>query len=146
MPSGKQHNYLNQTMLIILAGLVMFLDFAPETRVLHWFRLLGMMIGINYFGPDLDKNGTFPDQNYGMFHIIWDGYAWIFPHRGSSHAWLGILTRLLYIIPLLIAIYVKHSFWIQYNQSKIFAIFQGIVIADLLHILADKMFSRSKSR
>ena len=144
MPSGKQHNYLNQSLLIILAGLVMFLDFTPETRELHWLRLLGMMIGINYFGPDLDKNGTFPDQNYGMFHFIWDGYAWIFPHRGTSHDLFGIFTRLLYICPLLIAIGVKHFDWIQFNWQKPTAILTGILVADWLHVLGDKFFSRGR--
>ena len=141
MPSGKQHNYLNQTMLIILAGLAMFLDLAPETRELYWFGILGMMIGINYFGPDLDKNGTFQDQNYGMLHIFWDGYAWLFPHRGASHDWFGIFTRLLYIVPLLVVIAWKHFHWIQYNWPKPTAILVGIIIADWLHVLADKMFS-----
>ena len=140
MPSGKQHNYLNQTMLIFLAALNMFTD--SDLRELYWFGLLGMMIGINYFGPDLDKNGTFPDQNYGMFHIIWDPYAKMIPHRGSSHAWLGIITRLLYISPLLIAIAWQHFHWIQYNWQKPAAIFAGILVADWFHVLADKLFSR----
>ena len=141
MPSGKQHNYLNQTMLIILAGMVMFLDLAPETRELYWFGLLGMMIGINYFNPDLDKNGTFADQNYGMLHFVWDPYAKYVPHRGPSHHWLGIFTRLFYISPLLIAIAWKYYYWIIYNWQKPTAILAGILVADWLHVLADKMFS-----
>lgn len=144
MPSGKTHNKINQSILIscVIAASIKPFDGA-------WWAILGLAIGINYLGPDLDKNGTMQDQNWGVFGTYWDIYSKLMPHRGFSHSIFGIASRILFLVPpVILMMYVSKKYNGSYFSIKIdreaILICIGIVIADLLHIIEDKIIKEKK--
>lgn len=158
MPSGKTHNKINQSVFILT---VIIAIFRPHEYL--WFYVLGLGIGVNYLGPDLDQNNSMQDQNWGIFHLYWNIYAKLMPHRGFSHSILGVLSRIVFLLPLFIIGFFIHqlgegndllysvnlffdllkNFFVLHHLKVIFTLL-GILTADLLHIISDLLFVNMK--
>lgn len=154
MPSGKTHKRVNISIWTILLGYSLIYGMYGRVK---WF-LIGFIFGTYFMTPDLDLEGSAPDQNWGAFHVVWNVYAKKFKHRQRSHSLiLGTPLRMIYLIAVSISIYLAYSFLIVENvnydifvnvynfiiiqhQNQSWQFFLGIYVSDLIHLILDELF------
>ena len=134
------------------------------------FFCLGFAFATFMLGPDLDLYHSRVNKNWGVFRWIWWPYAFISKHRGLSH-WpvVSSVTRLLYLCicgAVLLSVLAYTADLLSLNLSIIAVDFNhvkkitgsllsdysnlavslliGIIISDLLHMLADLLASTKK--
>jgi len=99
--------------------------------------------------PDLDLSTSRPSRRWGMLRLFWLPYTWLFPHRGLSHRpFLGAFTRVLYLAALAgVGLWALDSLGYRFQLNfplgqGWLSFFTGILIADLIHLLLDTLFTR----
>jgi len=139
MPDGRAHERTN-----LLLG-------AASFSLLAWQKALppelllaggaGFTVGTFLVTPDMDqagKGGSRALKRWGPLAFLWLPYGLVFKHRGLSHLWpLGALTRLLYLLLLASPLLAPKLDWLSSPLSLAF--FAGFLLADLLHVLLDKI-------
>ena len=141
--TGSQHTKLNMSILLPLMGLAYMTQNREGVEIVQ-----GAIFSTLFFNPDLDKDNTRPDQNWGILENVWNIYSWLMPHRQLSHkAILGTITRLFFLsIPICVIWYISsiyHDYTIQLDD--IFRrkyIVLGIFVGDWLHLLGDSLTER----
>lgn len=153
MPSGKTHLLLN-TLLLPLAGGAVAFALGPEAALRF---ALGYAVTTVFLSPDLDLN----EPNYNQYlvrrHVdwltpyfwYWKPYGRLFTHRGISHGYvLGTVTRWVYLFPLLYAARILWAWqawpWPSFPEGDVAVVLLGGLVADAIHITADRWTSRFK--
>ncbi|OFZ45741.1 MAG: hypothetical protein A2381_14930 [Bdellovibrionales bacterium RIFOXYB1_FULL_37_110] len=163
MSSGKHHDRLNLLVGMISAGAL--LGFTLN-GALVFFYLAGWLFSTLLFSPDTD---VAPKKRTGLLQFMLYPYSILFKHRGLSHSFLlGTLTRLVYGIVgfgILIFIFYKLGYvsislsnygnflWhliqkFDYNvplYKYLVWFYSGMFLADLCHILMDRLSSLVKT-
>ncbi len=142
LPSGRVHETVN---LLALPAAVYFL---PEPLPKLPFAA-GYLVGTFWLTPDLDLSTSRPSRRWGMLRLFWLPYTWLFPHRGLSHLpLLGAFTRVLYLAALAgVGLWALDSLGYRFQLNfplgqGWLSFFTGILIADLIHLLLDTLFTR----
>lgn len=144
MPNGKTHQALT-------AGLV----WASLPALLWEPRLLALTAGIGtglIVDPDLDVDGWTVAETRLLevwkplgilWFVIWWPYARLASHRGYSH-WplLGTFGRAVYLLAPALLVFTLLHLPIPWWAVGLW--FAGLCLADLLHVLADKVWSRGR--
>ena len=155
MASGRTHDIVN---LLVLPPAVYFLqpnDFFGFTA--------GYLVGTFFLTPDNDIYLSKPNKRWNILKIVWYPYTKIFKHRGVSHIPIyGTVFKILYLsaIFLLILIGFKYLFEEIYPEKRFFfnlndikslflnqftlSFFLGIVLAEIVHIFTDIIYSTFK--
>lgn len=115
MADGRRHETVN---LLVLGGLTAawFYNRSLGRQLLpdELFPLparisfvVAYLVGTFLVTPDLDlaNRSVRAKKHWGLLGFLWVPYGVMFRHRGLSHSWwLGPLTRLLYMLVLLLAL------------------------------------------
>ena len=144
--------------------LVLYLTVTYYTDLVDWFGpdpvfeylllfSVSFFAGTVLLSPDLDLPDSDPAKSWGILRVIWRPYARVFKHRGLSHApVLGTLTRVMYLCGVLyIAATVARSLvgfelpvsaydWPMLVVPETACVMAGLVGADLIHLVADRLF------
>lgn len=162
MALGRSHDKLNLFFGAILMGVL--INFNQNLEELSLFAL-GFVFSTFFFSPDLDIG---PKKRAKWLGLFLYPYSFFFKHRGMSHSiLLGTLTRVTYLILIFFFVYLiffrmgdvtKHpldifygfkNFLINYNlEQRVYRnltyLFGGMFVADIFHILVDKVSSLLK--
>jgi uncharacterized metal-binding protein len=156
LASGRTHEIVN---LIVLPPAVYYLqpsDFVSFTA--------GYLVGTFFLTPDNDIYLSKPNKRWKILKIIWIPYTKIFKHRGVSHIPLyGTVFKIIYlsIMFFFILFTFKYIFSYIYPDKQIitfnidslkdfvstpfvFSFFVGMVLAELVHIFTDIIYSNFK--
>ena len=155
MPSGRVHLRIEAVLLFVwtavggwlLAGRLV----RPEAVVAF---VLAYAFSMILLSPDLDLARSCASKRWGAARVLWMPYALLFKHRGRSHHPIfGALTRILYLLlvgGLLWALVVgllgaRIPLWLP-TGDVLAAIFGGLYMPNLTHILADRLVSARRAR
>jgi uncharacterized metal-binding protein len=148
MPSGKTHLKIEAMILILWAGLSIFLLLREWITSSQALLFLGSYVfSMFLMSPDLDLSKSDAYHRWGMLRWFWLPYAWIFRHRQMSHhPLLGPLSRILTIAILVLAatfIYLVSTgnpgARLKLSTVVILPLFLGLYIPNIEHILADRI-------
>lgn len=142
MPSGKVHNTINVVAGVTSVPFVGWFFDLPTTAAVFIGILWGTLMS-----PDMDlaENGNISihvirKRSRGLAFLwrwFWYPYGRMFTHRGISHVpVIGTLTRLVYFFP-------AWPVW-WWLGDWTWPVVAGIIIADVLHVAADKIVSGVK--
>lgn len=160
MASGRTHDIVN------------LVAFPPIVYYLHPVQFVsftvGYMVGTFLLSPDNDIYNSSPNRRWRFLRFIWYPYTKLFSHRGVSHIpFYGTATKLLYLssITIFVVFLLKiilsgnfdpdhidrylYSSSQDYNIFKdgvILSFFTGLFIAEIVHILTDKVYSILKPK
>lgn len=160
MARGKTHDRVNLICgSIVTGGLI---GFERNLLIIIGF-IVGFLISTLVISPDLDIG---PKKRTKWLQIFLYPYSIFFQHRGYSHSILfGTLTRIIYglIVFLLIVFSLKRMDYIDYGEEAFLSslwhflrefdyslipykflswTFFGMFLADILHIILDKISSK----
>lgn len=145
MPSYNSHRRFNYAVIIIIAALFFF-------RKIYFFDLTqvivlgaGFFAGTDFITPDLDIESK-AIKRWGPFKVIWFPYMVLFKHGQSSHNIIyGAVVRLLYIGLIILGVYYllfralpSGMAFLPFDYVLIFI--GGIILANALHVMLDKLF------
>lgn len=153
MPSGKTHEHINITVLVVLLAVFYYLltwqKTPMVTRYLNTYTILtfsvSYLFATFFLSPDLDtKSRSY--KRWKMLRILWWPYRIIFKHRGFSHNLiLGPLTILLNLALIVFAIILLTGIEPESIPLRLaIAIIAGIVLSIDVHIISDSFFSKIK--
>lgn len=152
MPSGKTHDKINISFLIIFSALLLLIGF--DSLTYSMFYVVGYLFGTFLCGPDLDiKSNMYKRWKYLKF--IWWPYRKAFPHRSIwTHGFLiGDVIRMVYLLlwlsPFLIIISQMNGIgffdmlihFSNENQFELNFFAIGLVMSSTAHIFADILVS-----
>lgn len=173
VPGHETHDKIaNLAVLgIAPASYVVLLALGEEPASAYTGSLI--VVGAHLFGswllsPDLDLDSAIDDR-WGPLRFLWIPYMRLIPHRSPlSHSGISGILRLTYLYVMLVLLLLLlqygarllgveappyHTMFTEWvwgsvqNESHIAAlIIVGVVISDLVHVLADQTSSRSKRR
>lgn len=144
MPGYNKHRLFNY-IIFIAAVLILYstniFRFSPG---LLFATGLGFYIGTEFVTPDLDTDSS-AYKRWGRLKILMLPYKWLFKHRQSSHNIVyGAIVRILYIGIIILGVYylMFRSFPSGPGFSPVYILFFliGIIIANALHVILDKIF------
>jgi uncharacterized metal-binding protein len=162
VPSGLAHRRIAGLVLLV----TLFLAVYTYESLVAWFGpdstfefvllfILSFLGGTYLLSPDLDLSDSDPARNWGIVHVIWRPYSRIFRHRGLSHTpVIGTLTRIVYLGGVITIVFSVSrglmgldlqisAFDPRYLLSaRPICVFAGLVSADLIHVAADRFFSK----
>jgi uncharacterized metal-binding protein len=111
------------------------------------------MIGTWFFSPDLDISSKMR-YRWSVLYFLWIPYEKIIPHRSwVSHS--GPISATLRICYLLFIVLIPWYFvsydtlylfmgWVHNNAALLFWIYIGLILADTIHVIADKTIKGKK--
>ena len=142
MPGYNRHRLFNYiifiaTVLILYSGNIM--RFSPGLLLAIG---LGFYIGTEFVTPDLDTDSS-AYKRWGKLKILMLPYKWLFKHRQSSHnIFYGAIVRILYISVIILGVYylLFRSFPPELSPVHVLFFLIGIIIANALHVILDKIF------
>lgn len=147
MPSSRSHDTISLVAApVVYAGalLVTSSDQQSAVTITAAFLVSAMMLS-----PDLDTRSR-PYYRWGMIRGIWLPYRWLVPHRSPiSHSFvIGSLLRLIYLLLLLSLALTPFgidlvSMTIN-DGGVVLSIVIGSILADGLHIIADRIVTGAK--
>lgn len=153
MPSGKTHELINITVLVVLLAVFYYLSAWQKTpiatRYLDTYTIL--VFSMSYFfatfflSPDLDtKSRSY--KRWKMLRILWWPYRIIFKHRGFSHnIVLGPISIILNLALIAVSIIVYTGIEPESIPLRLaIAIIAGIVLSIDVHIISDRFISKIK--
>jgi uncharacterized metal-binding protein len=153
MPSGKTHEIINITVLmVILAGLYYFSTWQKNemvTKYLNTYTILAFsasyLFATFFLSPDLDTKSR-PYKRWKILRILWWPYRIMFKHRGYSHnIVLGPLSIILNLVMIAVVIILITGVEVKDIPLKLaVAIIVGIVLSIDVHILSDSLISKTK--
>lgn len=153
MPSGKTHEIINITVLmVILAGLYYFSTWQKNeivTKYLDIYTILAFsasyIFATFFLSPDLDTKSR-PYKRWKILKILWWPYRIMFKHRGYSHnIVLGPLSIILNLVLIAVVIILFTGVEVKDIPLKLaVAIIVGIVLSIDVHIIADSLVSKTK--
>ncbi len=153
MPSGKTHEIINITVLmVILAGLYYFSTWQKNeivTKYLDIYTILAFsasyIFATFFLSPDLDTKSR-PYKRWKILKILWWPYRIMFKHRGYSHnIVLGPLSIILNLVLIAVVIILITGVEVKDIPLKLaFAIIVGIVLPIDVHIISDSLVSKTK--
>lgn len=142
MPGHKIHDLIGTLSIIPISGIAFYLGHNVQTiAVLD----IGILLGTYFLSPDLDLHSRIY-RRWGFFRWIWKPYQMLIPHRswlshsGPISATLRLGYLYLWLLPILL--YFSISAPINNLQFRAFCviIWIAIMIADTLHVIADKLW------
>jgi uncharacterized metal-binding protein len=166
MPSGSTHDRIT---LWIVPGLVISGWYLTQSGRLTLILILGFLFSGLMFGPDLDIYSV-QFKRWGKLRFIWIPYQKLIKHRSifSHGPIIGTLLRIIYLLTLLtlLGIFVvgiaqliwgfswnwgefRQLMWklgTQDQRNSVLALYLGLELGALSHILSDWLVSRAKSR
>ena len=162
MPPGVAHRRIAGLILILVLAVTVYVyddlvDVIGTDSVFEYTFLfvLSFLVGTYLLSPDLDLVGSDPARSWGIAQVIWRPYASLFRHRGISHTpVLGTLTRLIYLMVLLCVVGALIQSLMGWHRpisvydlpglagSRTLCVFVGLVASDLVHLVADRFFSK----
>ncbi|GAB4419783.1 MAG: metal-binding protein [Bacteriovoracaceae bacterium] len=161
MASGRWHDRLSLVSGAVSTG-ALFVFLGAEVAVSY---TVGFLFATLMFSPDTD---VMPKKRSGLLQFFLYPYSILFKHRGISHAlFIGTLTRIIYgvILSSIIFYILNRMGHTQINESDVLNalvsffthydyryfeyrvitwIFVGMTMADLIHILVDRVSSLLK--
>jgi uncharacterized metal-binding protein len=153
MPAESEHILFNLSVVllpIIFVGTALY--WFNQIRILSyfWLFMIAYIIATCLFSPDLDtKSKTY--MRWGKLSFIWLLYRKLTKHRGVSHKHLiGTVTKMIYLGFILSPIIVAYllipdvPFSFSAHWEYVLTCFIGILVADSMHILYDKMKPHKK--
>jgi len=171
MADGRSHERVNLVALGGLAATWYMLQlqgrpFLPESLAPLPARLaflVSYLVGTFLITPDLDlaNRSVRAKKHWGLLGILWVPYGAVFRHRGLSHSWLlGPLTRLIYLLMLLLALaelFQVAAGWLGYRLEVRAALdgqwgwllagsAVGYYLSQWLHLLVDSLPRRRRRR
>lgn len=107
-----------------------------------------------FLSPDLDLSRSRAARRWGILRWLWLPYAGMFRHRRiSHHLLLGPLTRVLYLVAVVLAIVslaalaTKRAIQVgRPSLSLLCAVFAGLYLPNVTHIVADRAYSAWRKR
>ncbi len=158
MASGKTHDFLN------MMSLPVFLYGVPHEYFLYFAS--AYTISTILLSPDIDLKHSYPSKRWKYFRHFWHPYRKLFKHRGLSHFPLvGTLSRLFYAVFIGVILYIfiilslnflhednivkslntniKYVFN-RLKEDDVIWFFIGAVMADIVHLFWDAVFSIAK--
>jgi uncharacterized metal-binding protein len=153
MPSGKTHELINITVLVVLLAVFYYLSAWQKTpiatRYLDTYTILifsmSYIFATFFLSPDLDtKSRSY--KRWKMLRILWWPYRIIFKHRGFSHnIVLGPISIILNLALIAVAIIVFTGIEPESIPLRLaIAIIAGIVLSIDVHIISDRFISKIK--
>jgi uncharacterized metal-binding protein len=153
MPSGKTHELINITVLVVLLAVFYYLSAWQKTpiatRYLDTYTILifsmSYIFATFFLSPDLDtKSRSY--KRWKMLRIFWWPYRIIFKHRGFSHnIVLGPISIILNLALIAVAIIVFTDIEPESIPLRLaIAIIAGIVLSIDVHIISDRFISKIK--
>lgn len=148
MPSGKTHLKIESMILVLWAGLSIFLVLRDSITHSQALLFLGAYVfSMFLMSPDLDLSKSDAFGRWGVLRWIWLPYAWIFRHRQiSHHPFLGPLSRIAYIAILVLAatfVYLASTGnpgpRLKLSVIGILPMLMGLYLPNLEHVIADRI-------
>ena len=159
MPSGRTHIRIDLLMLVVLMGAVGFFwsfltAYFGRDEMVEYIGVFVLTYLFSSFllSPDMDLKNSDSMKNWGVLRHLWRAYANGFRQRGLSHVpILGTLTRLVYILLLVYAIFEAANAVFDMgwglsvksleNVDRLSIVFGlcGLFLPDLYHTLADRL-------
>jgi len=144
MPGYNKHRLFNYIVFIVIALILYYENIFNFSPGMLLAISLGFYIGTEFVTPDLDIDSA-AYKRWGRLKILMLPYKWLFKHRQSSHnIFYGAIVRILYISVIILGFYylifksLPQEFTFSYVYVIIFLI--GIIIANALHVILDKIF------
>lgn len=141
MPNFRSHHIVNNLAIIAIAYILLSDKYINIIEFIIFF--VGFTIGTDYLSPDLDTKST----PYRRNKVLFFPYKYLSKHRRLNHTFVGTFFMLLYISILVIILALLTSQLelltnFAYNISiKTYMLFiGGILSANILHIIIDKVF------
>lgn len=152
MASGRVHD-ISIALLFspVLIGAFFYLPSVLHNGLAPVIFSASYLTGGIWLSPDIDLRQSLPSQRLSILSPLWKPYRLASGHRGFSHLPIvGTLSRIFYtIIPFIIwMIVIKYnptSFIVQ-NEEALIALFMGLEISCLVHLIMDYMPGLNKLR
>ena len=162
MARGKGHDRFNLLVGAVLVGLLLGLS---NPLILVSCFAMGWLVATLVFSPDSD---VMPKKRTGVLAFFLYPYAIFFKHRGISHSlFFGTLTRVFYVLMVFglmifvlnrmgylvfgamgywqgIWAFIKGYDYSLVSYKMITWLYLGMFLADLAHILLDRLISSFK--
>lgn len=142
MPGYNFHRLFNYTVFIAIAALFYIWNMHIDMK--QFLALsAGFYAGTELITPDLDTDST-AIKKWGRLKIFMLPYKWVFRHRQSSHNIVyGAVVRILYISLIISGLYYLLFKSLPSGEVissvYIFIFLTGIIIANGMHVLLDKL-------
>ena len=165
MPSGRTHFALELALLPAIVALALWLNHLTGYYSLDEITppsvafVLAYLFSSLFLSPDMDLARSGPQNRWRCLRVLWLPYVALFRHRGMSHnPILGPPTRVAYLAGIVgTVVYGLHyglgwkltfpdHWWTDLRALPLWAIGIGLLLPNEVHILADKVFSRSGGR
>ncbi|WP_370576120.1 metal-binding protein [Methanomethylovorans sp.] len=153
MPSGKTHEKINITVLVVILTGLYYLSTRQETaivfRYLDIYKILtfsvSYLFATFFLSPDLDTKSR-PYKRWKMLRILWWPYRIIFKHRGFSHnMFLGPLTILLNLALITFALLLFTGIELRSIPPRFAVAFiAGMILPIEVHIISDILVPKIK--
>lgn len=158
MPSGRVHDMIGLATapVVTLVGVEVYRALGSSTPLVDALMLGGFyLIGTWFLSPDLDLDSSIY-RRWGPLRIIWWPYRKLIKHRSAwSHsgisgalriiylqAWFLLITWLLSYTPFGIGLLQD----VHLSTSQAFTGIMGVVLADLVHVVADRLPIKRSTR
>lgn len=97
--------------------------------------------GTYFFSPDLDLRTSRISRRWGPLQILWWPYQYLVPHRSwISHSGISAALRLAYVGLVVWIVATIFGFHLTYNGDQLGPILAGLILADLVHVILDRLF------
>ena len=141
MPNFRSHHIVNNLMIIVIAYILLSNKYINIIEFLIYF--VGFVVGTDYLTPDLDTKST----PYRRNKILFYPYRYLSKHRDINHTFVGTFLMLIYIASIVVALALitsqlelLTSFAYSITLKTYMLFIGGILSANIIHIIVDKLF------